>query len=181
MRRGSVVPQLILLDEAENSYHPEWQRQFVKMLTDYLIAMYHKREEVKEFQVVLTTHSPILLSDIPVSCTNYLYRDEKRGDVLSAMDQPETFGANIYDLYKDSFFMKKGLVGQFAYDMIEALREDIENASQIDQDETDEFTQRIEQIGDEVIRRYLLSLIEEKNPKSMVAYYKRKIQELRGK
>lgn len=181
MRRGSFVPQLILLDEAENSYHPEWQRQFVKMLTDYLIAMYHKREEVKEFQVVLTTHSPILLSDIPVSCTNYLYRDEKRGDVLLAKDQPETFGANIYDLYKDSFFMKKGVVGQFAYDMIEALREDIENAFQEDEDETDEFTQRIEQIGDEVIRRYLLSLIEEKNPKSMVTYYKQKIQELGGK
>ena len=45
---------------------------------------------------------------------------------------------------------------------------------------TDGYIQMIERIGDEVIRRYLFQLLEKKNKPSMVAYYKRKLQELEG-
>lgn len=172
-------PVLILLDEAENSYHPEWQRKFVKMLTDFLCAMYLSAE-VPDFQVVLSTHSPILLSDIPVVCTNYLRRKGGNGDIVSLTNKEETFGANVYDLYKDSFFMGNGLMGEFAYEWIEGLRNQIEAENVWSEAKADGYIQMIERIGDEVIRRYLFQLLEKKNKPSMVAYYKRKLQELEG-
>lgn len=173
-------PVLILLDEAENSYHPEWQRKFVKMLTDFLSAMYNSAN-IPDFQVVLSTHSPILLSDIPVACTNYLRRESGNGDIVSLTNKEETFGANVYNLYKDSFFMENGLMGEFAYEWIDKLRDEIENEIKIEGEEVDRYIQKIERIGDEVIRRFLFQLLEKKNTPSMVAYYKRKIQELGGK
>ena len=172
-------PVLILLDEAENSYHPEWQRKFVKMLTDFLSAMYHSAN-IPDFQVVLSTHSPILLSDIPVVCTNYLRREGGSGNIVSLSKKGETFGANVYDLYKDSFFMENGLIGEFAYEWIDKLRDEIEKETKIDDDKADAYIQKIERVGDEVIRRYLFQLIEKKNKPSMVAYYKRKLLEFEG-
>ena len=184
------TPQLILVDEAENSYHPEWQRQFVSRLLKILHAIYVKnkiRYESKvdyspkkpvKFQVVLTTHSPILLSDIPRMCINYLKREH--GEVVVLNHRKETFGANVYDLYKDSFFMENGLVGEYAYEWINALREEIEHKESFSDDELEIITKKIEMIGDEVIQRYLWSLLEPKNKPSMVSYYKHKIEELGG-
>ena len=173
-------PALVLLDEAENSYHPEWQRRFVKMLTDFLSALFMAYNDVPEFQVVLTTHSPILLSDIPVVCTNYLRREGGGGKIMLHKAKSETFGANIYDLYKDSFFMEDGLMGEYAYEWIERLRNQIDAENVWSDTKADGYIQMIERIGDEVIRRYLFQLLEKKNKPSMVAYYKRKLQELEG-
>lgn len=53
------APSLYVLDEAELGLHPEWQRAFVS----YLLAFFDYFP-LEDIQIVLTTHSPILLSDI---------------------------------------------------------------------------------------------------------------------
>lgn len=174
---------LLLIDEAENSYHPEWQRQFVSRLLGFVHALHERYKRVNKdvnFQLVLTTHSPILLSDIPVMCTNYLLKEEENSHVRLLHDRHETFGANIYDLYKDSFFMSGGLVGAYAYQKIQELREEIEKEQDWSKEKAEELTRRVDMIGDKVIRHYLLSRIEEKHKLTMVAYYKRKLKELGG-
>lgn len=188
-------PQMILVDEAENSYHPEWQRRYIQMLVEFVDALYRRVEKkaidegkydnqghplANLFQIVLTTHSPILLSDIPLMCTNYLLKKEGSEVVQTLKDRQETFGANIYDLYKDAFFLCDGLIGEFAYRKINAIRQTIERSETLTDDEVRELTRQIEMIGDKVIRHYLLSLIEEKNKTSMLSYYERKIKELKG-
>lgn len=174
---------LLLIDEAENSYHPEWQRQFVSRLLSFLHALhekYKRRGENINFQLLLTTHSPILLSDIPVMCTNYLLKEEGNRHVRLLNDRHETFGANIYDLYKDSFFIQGGLIGAYAYEKILTLRKEIEDEQEWKKERAEELTRRVDMIGDKVIRHYLLTLIEERNKPTMVAYYKRKLEELGG-
>lgn len=52
---------IILLDEPDLQLHPEWQQKFISLLLDLLYAYFPK----VKFQIILTTHSPILLSDIP--------------------------------------------------------------------------------------------------------------------
>ena len=181
IRENLEPPRLVLIDEAENSYHPEWQRQFVSRLLKILNALYLKNLGTKyetDFQVVLTTHSPVLLSDIPKMCINYLIKDSESGEVIPLTNRRETFGANIYELYKDSFFMENGLVGEFSYEWIEALRKRIEEVETLTDDEIKDITHRIEMIGDEVVQCYLLSLLEPKNKPTMKAYYQRKIDEL---
>lgn len=168
-------PQIILLDEAETSYHPEWQRQFVKMLLGFLQAFYKKDNGVHEFQVVLSTHSPILLSDIPRMCTNYLKKDKDTGEVKVFANHSETFGANVFDLYRDSFFMEDGLVGTFACEKIEKLYHEIKEGN----NSYKKQHKKVEMIGDERIRGYLLSLLEKDNKQMLIDYYQGLIDELR--
>ena len=178
-RPGRLEPHLILIDEAENSYHPEWQRCFVKMLLNFVNALHQRVKKDSAFQIVLTTHSPILLSDIPRMCINYLEKNEDGNVILSEM-QPETFGANVFELYKHAFFMENGLVGAFAYDKIQEIRQTIEQKQSLTNDDVEELTCRIELIGDDAIKHYLLSLLEQTYKSNMLEYYKRKIKELEG-
>ena len=164
-------PQLILIDEAENSYHPEWQRKFVNLLLKFMHAVRYRSKGNMDFQIVLTTHSPILLSDIPNACVNYL---EKRIKVQVVKNQPETFGTNVFELYKHAFFMKEGLIGEFAQNKILAIQHAIENSTQ----PVGEIIDSIELIGDKAIKAYLLSLLERDYPREMVSYHQRKIKEL---
>ena len=127
-------PQTVLIDEAENSYHPEWQRQFVSRLLKFLHALYLRNkgtENETEYQVVLTTHSPILLSDIPRMCINYLEKDSKTGMVSVSTNQPETFGTNVFDLYRNAFFLHNGMVGEFASERLTKLQKSIKISSNV--------------------------------------------------
>ena len=177
-REGRLEPYLILIDEAENSYHPEWQRCFVKMLLNFLNALHQRVKKKRAFQIVLTTHSPILLSDIPRMCINYLEKNEE-GKVVQSKMQPETFGSNVFELYKHAFFMENGLVGAFAYDIIKEIKQTIEQKQILTDEDIKDLTNRIDLIGDDAIKHYLLSLLEQKYKSNMLEYYKRKIEELK--
>lgn len=180
LKSGKVPPSLIMIDEAENSYHPAWQQQFVNILANFVSALYQRKKKKSEFQIVLTTHSPILLSDIPVMCTNYMHKAKDNSDVAMLNDRRETFGANIYNLYKDSFFLSEGLIGKFAYEKIKAIRDEIAKDRKLSEDEVRILKQRIDMIGDMAIKHYLLSSMEEKYKPQLIDYYKQKIKELEG-
>ena len=177
-------PQMILVDEAENSYHPEWQRQFINMLVEFTHALYHRREQEKEknenvwpFQIVLTTHSPILLSDIPRMYVNYLQKDSESGDVTVSTHQPETFGTNVFELYRHAFFMSEGLVGEYARKKIAGIQKDIRKKKA----DVETIQKEIELIGDPGIRTYLQERLEEYRPEDVLAKLKRKVEELENR
>jgi hypothetical protein len=74
---------------------------------------------IKAINIILVTHSPFILSDIPKN--NILYIDVDDDTGFSTRLDPlkmKSFGANISDLLADSFFIKDGLVGDFAKEKI---------------------------------------------------------------
>ncbi len=103
---------LLFMDEADLTLHPEWQRRLIAILTAFIPQIY-PRSCIKDIQLILTTHSPLLLGDIPNDNITYLY--SKKSNALSK-DAPtsQTFGQNIHTILKDSFFLSKGTVGAFA-------------------------------------------------------------------
>ena len=93
---------VLFIDEGEVYYHPEWQRQFMQILLE-LVNTYSKSGSV---QIILTTNSPFLISDILEEDVVYLPSHlHKSGG--------KAFGQNIHMLLKDSFFMK-ATIGEFA-------------------------------------------------------------------
>lgn len=105
---------ILLIDEADLTYHPEWQRLFIDLLMAFLPQVYPP-QCCQDIQVILTTHSPILLSDIPQQCIIYLkHNPETCCTQLDDSQQMGTFGQNIHLLYKNSFFLKHGTIGSFA-------------------------------------------------------------------
>lgn len=112
---------LLLIDEIELYCHPEWQRQFVSFLLEELSNQFVN----KKIQIIFATHSPVVLSDIPLSNTVYMSKDNNENIIIERRSvHKETFASNIYNLYKDAFFFKNdkddsiGIIGKLAYSRI---------------------------------------------------------------
>ena len=140
---------LLFMDEAEITLHPEWQQLLVKNTLWFLETFFPK----KKFHVVFASHSPMLLSDIPSRNVVYL-------DPNNYSETPESFGANIFDLYRSGFFLDKGTVGSFAQKKIDDLVEKVfslVHSPKRDEAESisDEDRQLVELIADKEVARYL--------------------------
>ena len=88
-----VEKSVIFIDEPENHLHPPLLTSLIRGLSKMLI----KRNGV----AIISTHSPIVLQEIPKSCVWVLSRN---GSVLSARrPEIETFGTNIGILTNEIF------------------------------------------------------------------------------
>lgn len=176
LRKTNEPTSLLLLDEAEMGFHPEWQRRYIHLIVSFLSNLLVPLRF--NFQIIITTHSPILLSDIPKCCTNYLKRNNDITLKVNDDKVGETFAANVFNLYRMSFFMEDGLVGEFA-------RKKIKNLSKkIDRGKTKDVQNEINMIGDIGIREYLLEKYYKKHPddkslnEDIIRYYKNRIAQL---
>ena len=97
----------VVLEEIELYYHPELQQQFVNYLIDSLDQV--DLEGIDCINVMIVTHSPYVLSDIPKNNVLALRKDNPEPE-----ENLRTFGANIHDLLKNSFFLTEGTMGKFA-------------------------------------------------------------------
>lgn len=103
----------LVLDEIELYYHPEYQRLFIKKLLESLCKL--KLKSIGGFNIIFSTHSPFILSDIPHR--NVL---KLRGGIAEPFDdEARTFGANIHEMLTDSFFLDQNLIGAFAESKIQ--------------------------------------------------------------
>lgn len=151
---------LLLIDEIDLYLHPEWQRQ---ILNDLLTAI---QEEFPRnyFQIIITSHSPIILSDIPQENSIFLKRNED-GKIVQDKHGIQTFGANIYTLYKDAFFIKDGLaMGSFARGKINSWIEEIKEGGT----DADDIKKKLELIGEPIIRKRLEKIVQERG-ESLIA------------
>lgn len=122
---------LLLLDEVDLYMHPEWQRKFLMQLAERLKKEYPERS----IQLIITTHSPLVLSDVPSGNIIYLENRNNRCMVAEGPEAKETFGANIFTLLKDSFYLERS-VGEFAYSRIREVIEDLQGLENWGKDET---------------------------------------------
>lgn len=114
---GSI---LLIVDEIDAFLHPKWQQDILMCMTEWINR--EKKFKKKKVQIILASHSPIILSDIPDDRVIYL---KKLCRVVSK-DNP-TFGANISRLFYDSFFMDDGSIGAFSKGKIQAAADYIGN------------------------------------------------------
>ena len=164
-------PQLIMLDEAEVGFHPEWQRRYISLVLHFLRLLPLKGWS---FQIIITTHSPILLSDIPSCCVNYLRICNGRS-VNYYLNEKETFATNVFQLYRDSFWLDKGMIGAYAYERIQEL---VRRLSDGDVENFEEVISEIKLIGDSRIKDYLMSLLSQNHPAEAIEYYKSQIAKI---
>ncbi len=169
------APSLLILDEAELGFHPEWQRNFISMLVNFVNSL--SVVAGHDFQIILTSHSPILLSDIPTCCCNYLeYKNSKTINVKN--NQPETFSNNVFELYRNSFFLKEGLIGYFAEKKMKKLEKDIKDGK-------NGVVQMINLIGDRRLKMYFEDLFmnsskaKKEENELLIKEYQKRINQLR--
>jgi hypothetical protein len=155
IRNPGNSKMLLILDEADAFYHPEWSRN---LINDLLINI-PKVTMNKKIQMVLTAHSPFILSDLPASCVYYLNRNNNEVSISQNVSK-QTFAANIHDLLADSFFMENGFIGEFSKNYIQNLVRDIRNTKEVDEPIISDLRNRINIIGDEIIQLKLNQELE---------------------
>lgn len=106
----------LIFDETELCYHPEYQRIFLSKLT-YLLSQLQLNSHI-HYNIIITTHSPFILSDIPQR--NILYLENGSiPDYVNSIRNP--FASNINDILHQSFFLKNGMMGEIARTKITGL------------------------------------------------------------
>ena len=116
---------LITIDEGEQYLHPEWQRQYVNLIYNFIEYTANLNEDITSVQILLTDHSPFIVSDIPKHNLVFLKKEKSllensvsKVKVVNSQLQEATFGGNIFDLYKHSFFVDH-FIGAFSTKWIE--------------------------------------------------------------
>lgn len=150
---------LFIIDEIDLYAHPQWQKQLLSLLLEQLNREYKN----KHIQLIFTTHSPILLTDVPKSNTVFIKKIENEVSVICKDKRQETFSANIYDLYHDAFFLDNSYVGNFAQNFINNIFKEI-SCRTIDADKS--LFNQINLIGEPILKFKLIELYKGKFEKN---------------
>lgn len=145
IKRKNKNDILIVLDEPDLTLHPNWQKRYINEMVNLLSNFPEKK-----FHIIITSHSPFILSDIPeknvIFLEKYIKNDEKvrnenqkAGNCKNVSKDIElkTFGANIHTLLSDGFFMSDGLMGEFAKSKIEEIKKFYDENKELKKDDSD--------------------------------------------
>jgi len=144
----------IMLEEIELYFHPEYQRMIVKLLLEKIQAITFK--SIKRINVTFVTHSPFILSDIPLC--NVLFIREGKPAVESM--QENTFGSNIHGMLRNGFFLPSLPIGEFAHEKINMLfgRLNGYKLNPNDKEQAEWFYSSIMRVGEPYLREQLMKL-----------------------
>lgn len=153
-------PNLIyLLDEPETYMHPELCRTFLKRLDKVL----KERSGKNDIQILITTHSPLLLSDVLPNQITRLDLDNKGYCVIKNSTEKAYFGANIHTILSDGFFLNF-TIGEYAREYLQRKYSELKKAlevGQVSEQMYQEIQTIIPLIGDSVIRMSFESLLQQ--------------------
>lgn len=143
----------LLIDEADMLLHPQWQQDYIKNIVNGIKLFF---SEMQGVHVILSSHSPIMLSDIPRQNLIYLQKEKKHHltTVVPRVKRHETFGANIFRLFRDTFFLEGAGIGTFAVDKMQEIIDMIHQLQvDISEERVSEIQKYISAIGDPYIRQ----------------------------
>ena len=151
----------LIFDEAELYYHPEYQRQYIKRLLEHLALCNINRTNIRSINIMMITHSPFILSDLPETNILFLRKGEEKEEELPQ----KTLGANIYDLLKSGFFLDYA-IGDVAQQKLQDIMDvyyKLEGDAQKDEFERRkmEFKFTIEHLGEEYLYRNFKHIYDE--------------------
>jgi len=147
---GTRNDTLICIDEGDLYLHPAWQIDFINILNKMLPRFF-----TGNIQLVLTSHSPFLLTDL--TRDNVIILHERK--VLDKKEFPfKTFGSNLYELYKNVFFLNKKRFGSLAAEHIEDATNKIINGK-LSLSEKEQLNKFIELIGDKLLHNQLKGML----------------------
>ncbi|SDI12204.1 AAA domain-containing protein, putative AbiEii toxin, Type IV TA system [Paraburkholderia phenazinium] len=152
---------LVLLDEGDIYLHAAWQREYVRLL-DLTMSSMKRAAEVKSLQLILSSHSTSLLTDVPRDCVTRLSTKDEPAESHNV--EVRSFAASLEDIVNSSF--ETGSLGAFAHGKI---KESIGRLEEGEANEIDDHLLSI--IDDPILLREMKKLRERRR------VYKRGVEE----
>ncbi|MFJ7928990.1 AAA family ATPase [Peribacillus sp. NPDC096448] len=161
MYNKEVNSVLLLLDEPDASFHPEWARRYIYNISKILNEVDYGRK--LKYQILITTHSPFIVSDVPknhITCINII---EDNSGNLQRIVKKADFGlmSNFYDIIQNDFFITSP-IGEYARDIFDKIVQKINKWTEYDEQEIEQVNSIISSIGEEMIRVKLQQLLNER-------------------
>lgn len=155
-----------MIDEGDLYFHPEWQKRYFSGLLNYVKFLFPRNK----VQIIITTHSPFIASDLPKQNLIFLKQDaEELCQVANNDIQFETFGSNIHELFTNSFFLADSLMGEFARTRIAELIQELNSVELISREEfANNYKNRIEIVGEPFIQAKLFELVASKSDNNLI-------------
>lgn len=171
----------LFIDEIETCFHPEYQKRFLSMLLN-MIKSQGLNNKVG-INIIIATHSPFILSDIPQS--NILFLE--KGTVADIKSLKNPFCGNVNDILHQGFFLHDGFMGDFAKklinDLISYLSPQVnvpENMDFIFDKESSKAL--IDLVGEPILRESLLQLYNKRflsDKEVLIRWHEDEIKKLR--
>lgn len=106
---------LFLLDEPETHFNPDWRSKYVSQLNACLVT----DDEAKQREVIITTHSPFIISDSPRE--KVLWFKKENGEVRIDPSPIKTFGTSV-SIITDEIFEKEETLSSIALSKIAEIK-----------------------------------------------------------
>lgn len=106
---------LFILDEPETHFNPEWRSKFVSLLNNTI------NNKHREQDIILTTHSPFIVSDCKPNRVFIFSRDEKGKVMPPARPAINTFGTSA-SILTEEIFGKKETISELSNSEIERIK-----------------------------------------------------------
>ena len=156
MHEESSEDIILLVDELESGMHLEWSRSLINFLVNYINEI-DKMGGMK-FQLIFTTHSPYMLSDIKPGNVIMLEKNQEMGYSEGKVLQ-NTFAKNIQEIMKENLI--DNIYGDFALAKIDSML-GILNGEEVQEGNEEELLKEIHLISEPILRNKLLEMYDKK-------------------
>ena len=146
----------LVVDELESGMHLEWSRSLINFLVNYI----NKINKIggMNFQLIFTTHSPYMLSDIKPGNVIMLEKNQETGYSEGKVLQ-NTFAKNIQEIMKENLI--DNIYGDFALAKINSMIERLNEKEEYEGNE-EELLKEIHLISEPILRNKLLDMYDKK-------------------
>lgn len=153
---------IVLMDEPETYLHPEYCRQFIYRTVKVL----ERRNPALKLQLIITTHSPFMLSDtISSQVTRVDYNDEGEC-IICEPSEKAFFAANIFSIMADGFFLDY-TIGEYSrvfltekFEFLKGLAAKHPNVTSEELEQVRQIRRVLPLIGDEMIRLVFMRMLD---------------------
>ena len=149
---------ILLVDELETGMHLEWSRRLIKILNKNLSEILETERREKKIQLIFTTHSPYMLSDIKSGNVIMIEKNQETGYSEGKVLQ-NTFAKNIQEIMKENLI--DNIYGDFALEKINSMIE-ILNGEEVQEGNEEELLKEIHLISEPLLRNKLLEMYDKK-------------------
>lgn len=153
---------ILLLDEPDAYMHPELCRRFVSLMNEIL----SKDSEGSQVQILMSTHSPFMLSDVVTGQVIRLQADEYGYCRILPKSRKSTFAAGIHSIMANDFFLKF-TIGEYSREVLMRMMGELKQvgAREKGPEESRDIIRHasviVPIIGDKVMQHYFSILLED--------------------
>jgi restriction system-associated AAA family ATPase len=147
---------LLLLDEPETHFNPDWRSKFISMLNESLVAA--ESDNIMR-DILVTSHSPFIISDCLPDKVIYFRKNKSNPRFTEAVSARElgfnTFGASV-EVILEVLFGKRQTIGNVAKQRLQYDLSQIKNKEDVAR-----IKFEISDLGDSIEKDILLATLNE--------------------